>query len=115
MDNQIDGASGTLRLKARLDNPDFLLWPGQTVDVRLMLGTRAGALVVPDPAVQRGADGLYVYVVQADDTVRVQPVQVLGSQDGLSLIAQGLAAGDRVVVDGQYRLRPGTQVVEITS
>lgn len=115
MDNQIDGASGTLRLKARLDNPDFLFWPGQTVDVRLVLGTRAGALVVPDPAVQRGADGLYVYVVQADDTVRVQPVQVLSSQDGLSLIAQGLAAGDRVVVDGQYRLRPGTQVVEITS
>ncbi len=113
VDNQIDSSSATLRLKARLDNPSLALWPGQTVTVNLMLGTRQGALVVPDPAVQRGADGLFVYVVDADDRVRVQPVQVLESQDGGSLISRGLAAGDRVVVDGQYRLKPGTLVAEI--
>lgn len=113
VDNQIDAASGTLRLKARLDNPARRLWPGQTVDVRLILGTRPDALVAPDPAVQRGAQGLFVYVVDQGDTVRVQPVQVLVSQDGLSVITQGLKAGDRVVVDGQYRLRPGMRVAEI--
>ncbi|MFT0534192.1 efflux RND transporter periplasmic adaptor subunit [Castellaniella hirudinis] len=113
VDNQIDDSSATLRLKARLDNPDLALWPGQTVDVRLILGEHAGALVVPDAAVQRGADGLFVYVVGADDRVRLQPVRVALSQDGRSLISQGVAAGDRVVVDGQYRLKPGALVAEI--
>lgn len=112
VDNQIDSASGTLRLKARLDNPAYRLWPGQTVDVRLILGDRKGALIVPDAAVQRGADDLYVYVVQADNTVRVQPVSVLVSQDGLSVISKGLSAGQRVVVDGQYKLRPGLKIAE---
>ncbi|WP_298014071.1 efflux RND transporter periplasmic adaptor subunit [uncultured Castellaniella sp.] len=113
VDNQIDAASGTLRLKARLANPGQRLWPGQTVDVRLILGVRHDALVVPDPAVQRGAQGLFVYVVGKDDVAQPRTVRVLASQDGLSVIAQGLAAGDRVVVDGQYRLRPGVKVAEI--
>lgn len=113
VDNQIDAASGTLRLKARLDNPDKRMWPGQTVDVRLVLGTRRGALTVPDSAVQRGADGLFVYVTDAGDRVQARPVQVEASQDGFSVISQGLAAGDRVVVDGQYRLRPGARIAEI--
>lgn len=113
VDNQIDAASGTLRLKARLDNPDHQLWPGQTVDVRLILGTRRNALTVPDSAIQRGADGLYVYAADADDRVRVQPVRVLVSQDGLSVVSQGLKADDRVVVDGQYKLRPGARIAEI--
>jgi multidrug efflux system membrane fusion protein len=112
VDNQIDAASGTLRLKARLDNAAQALWPGQSVDVRLILGHRPGALVVPDTAVLRGAQGLYAYVVQADDRVRMQPVEVLVSQDGLSLVAQGLQAGERVVVDGQYKLRPGLKIAE---
>ncbi|WP_291770663.1 efflux RND transporter periplasmic adaptor subunit [Castellaniella sp.] len=112
IDNQIDSASGTLRLKAKLDNPAYRLWPGQTVDVRLILGDRPGALVVPDAAIQRGAEGLYVYVVQGDDTVSVQPVSVLVSQDGLSVISKGLSAGQRVVVDGQYKLRPGLKIAE---
>ncbi len=113
VDNQIDAASGTLRLKARLVNPDQQLWPGQTVDVRLILGTRRDALTIPDSAVQRGADGLYVYAADAQDHVRVQPVRVLVSQDGLSVVSQGLKAGERVVVDGQYRLRPGARIAEI--
>lgn len=113
VDNQIDASSATLRLKARLDNAGHVLWPGQTVDVRLILGDHENALVVPDSAVQRSADGLFVYVVGADDTVRAQPVRVLVSQDGHSLIAQGLTQGERVVTDGQYKLKPGARVAEI--
>ncbi|HEX7387673.1 MAG TPA: efflux RND transporter periplasmic adaptor subunit [Castellaniella sp.] len=112
IDNQIDAGSATLRLKARLDNSAERLWPGQAVDVRLILGDRAGALVVPDSAVQRGADGLYVYTVQPDDTVKVQAVSVPVSQDGLSVVSKGLKAGQRIVVDGQYKLRPGLKVAE---
>ncbi|CAM5206452.1 Multidrug efflux system membrane fusion protein OS=Castellaniella defragrans OX=75697 GN=HNR28_001220 PE=3 SV=1 [Castellaniella defragrans] len=112
IDNQIDASSATLRLKAWLDNSARALWPGQTVDVRLILGDRRGALVVPDAAVQRGADGLYVYVVQADEAVKAQPVSVLASQDGLSVISKGLSAGQRIVVDGQYKLRPGSKIAE---
>lgn len=112
LDNQIDTSSATLRLKARLDNATQSLWPGQTVDVRLILGDRPQALVVPDAAVQRGAQGLFVYVVGADDAVQAQPVSVLVSQDGFSVISQGLAADQRVVVDGQYRLRPGARIAE---
>lgn len=112
VDNRIDAASGTLRLKARLDNPDLALWPGQTVDVRLILGDRAGALVVPESAVQRGADGLFVYVVGPDDHVRLQAVRLAVTQDGLAVVTEGLSAGQRVVIDGQYKLRPGLKIAE---
>src|SRR5690606_21045475 len=115
VDNQIDAASGTLRLKARLDNPDHTLWPGQTVDVRLILGDRAGALVVPESAVQRGAQGLYVYLVGSDDRVSAQTVQVAVAQDGLAVVTEGLSAGQRVVVDGQDKLRPGLKIAEIAA
>lgn len=113
IDNQIEEASATLRLKARLDNPESRLWPGQTVDVRLVLGERPHALVIPEEAVQRGVDQLQVYVAEADDTVRLQPVGVEAMQDGMALITHGLKAGDRVVVDGQYKLRPGATIEEI--
>jgi len=112
VDNRIDAASGTLRLKARLDNPDLALWPGQTVDVRLILGDRAGALVVPESAVQRGAESLFVYVVEPDDRVRLQAVRTAVTQDGLAVVTEGLSAGQRVVVDGQYKLRPGLKIAE---
>ena len=112
LNNQIDPASGTVQLKARFDNPQHMLWPGQYVDARLILGLRHGALTVPAAAVQRGPEGTYVYAVDADDTARVQAVAVAQIQDGVAVIDQGLAAGQRVVVDGQYKLRPGLKVVE---
>jgi multidrug efflux system membrane fusion protein len=115
MDNRIDAASGTLRLKARLDNPDQALWPGQTVDVRLILGDRAGALVVPESAVQRGAEGLFVYVVDPDGRVRLQAVRTAVVQDGLAVVDDGLSAGQRIVIDGQYKLRPGLEIAEIAA
>lgn len=112
LNNQIDPASGTVQLKARFDNPRHTLWPGQYVDARLILGLRHGALTVPAAAVQRGPQGTYVYAVDADDTARVQAVTVAQIQDGVAVIDQGLAAGQRVVVDGQYKLRPGLKVAE---
>lgn len=112
VDNQIDASSATLRLKARFDNSEQILWPGLSVDVRLILGDIANALVVPEGAVQRGADGLYVYVVDENSTVRVQPVNTMMVQDGLAIITDGLSAGQNVVIDGQYKLRPGAMVSE---
>lgn len=112
LNNQIDTSTGTIVLKARLPNPQHKLWPGQSVDARLVLGTQADALTVPSAVVQRSQNGLFAYVVDPDNKVRVQPIQVSASEAGKSLVSKGLAAGDRVVSDGQYRLMPGAPIVE---
>ena len=115
LNNQIDTASGTVQLKASFANPNRTLWPGQYVNVRLMLGLQTGALTIPAAAVQRSQDGTYVYAVGDDGkTVRTQPIQVARIQDGLAIVAAGLAAGQRVVLDGQYKLKPGATIVEAT-
>jgi len=114
MNNQIDVATGTVQLKASFPNPKHDLWPGQFVNIRLVLGTRAKALTVPEAAVQRSQSGVFVYVVDdATRTVRNQPVTVLQAQDGTAVIGSGLAGGERVVVDGQYKLKPGSKVQEV--
>jgi multidrug efflux system membrane fusion protein len=111
LNNQIDTANGTVQLKARFPNPQHALWPGQYVNVRLQLGTRPDALTIPAAAVQRGQDGTYVYRVEPDGrTVQTQAVTVADIQDGLAVIDQGLAAGQQVVVDGQYKLKPGATI-----
>jgi multidrug efflux system membrane fusion protein len=112
INNQIDTASGTVQLKAMFGNAGHALWPGQYVNVRLVLGRREQALTVPAAAVQRSPDGVYVYVVNDDGTVRAQPIAVAQIQDGLAVVEKGLAAGERVVVDGQYKLKSGASVVE---
>ncbi|MBU6260086.1 MAG: efflux RND transporter periplasmic adaptor subunit, partial [Burkholderiales bacterium] len=112
VNNQIDTATGTLQLKGRFANAGHALWPGQYLNVRLLLGHDAQALVVPEAAVQRGQDGTYTYVVDAERRVRSQPIEVRVVQDGLAVVTRGLAAGERVVVDGQYKLKPGSAVVE---
>ena len=112
LNNQIDNTTGTIRLKAQFGNPQHALWPGQYVDARLVLGVRRGALTVPAAAVQRGPEGPYVYTVGADGSAQIAPVEVAQIQDGLAVIDQGLSAGQRVVVDGQYKLRPGLKVAE---
>lgn len=115
LNNQIDPATGTVQLKASFPNPQHRLWPGQFVNVRLLLGTRDQALTVPAAAVQRSQDGTYVYVVNADGkTVQNQAITVAQIQDGLAVITQGLGAGQRVVVAGQYKLKPGTVIAENT-
>jgi len=115
LNNQIDTTTGTVQLKASFPNGGHRLWPGQYVNVRLILGTRARALTVPDQAVQRSQDGVYVYVV--DDrtkTVQNRSIALAQIQDGVAVIASGLEAGARVVVDGQYKLKPGAAVTEVS-
>jgi multidrug efflux system membrane fusion protein len=109
-DNQIDAATGTIRLKATFPNTKLSLWPGQFVNVRLLLETRAGAVVVPSSVVQRGPQGTYAFVVKADSTVEMRPVQVGQIDGGWAVIESGMKAGEKVVVDGQYKLQPGTLV-----
>jgi multidrug efflux system membrane fusion protein len=113
VNNQIDTSTGTFQLKAQFPNPTHALWPGQYINVRLEIGTRRNALTVPEAAVQRGANGLFVYVVKADGSVAAQPIRTAQSQDGKAVIDAGLAAGERVVVDGQFKIRPGVKVSEV--
>jgi len=116
VNNQIDTATGTIALKGQFPNPGHKLWPGQSVNARLILGQRQQALTIPAAAVQRGQNGLYAYVIDADGKASMQAIQVDGegdAQGGLAVITQGLAAGERVVVDGHYRLTPGAQTVEM--
>lgn len=113
VNNQVDAASGTIALKARFANPRHLLWPGQYLRVRLVLGHWHDAVTVPDSAVQRGQAGSYVYVVDARHRAQERPVRVGQEQDGVAVIAEGLKAGERVVVDGQYKLSPGALVREL--
>ena len=112
VNNQIDTASGTVQLKARFPNPQHTLWPGQFVNVRLVLGTREKALTVPAGAVQRSQDGVYAWVVDPGGLARAQTIHVVQIQDGVAVVDQGLADGQRVVTDGQYKLKPGARTVE---
>jgi multidrug efflux system membrane fusion protein len=112
-DNQVDPQTGTVKLKAQFDNADYALFPNQFVNVRMKLDTLRDVVVIASGAVQRGAQGLFVYVVRADNTVTQRPVK-LGPAEGLRVsVADGLKPGDLVVVDGTDRLRPGAQV-EVT-
>ncbi|GAB7549986.1 efflux RND transporter periplasmic adaptor subunit [Cupriavidus sp. 8B] len=115
LNNTIDTTSGTIQLKGRFPNPSHTLWPGQYVNARLVLGERDQALTIPAAAVQRGQTGTYVYVVQADHTVASRPIEVAETQDAKAIVTKGLAPDERVVVDGQYKLKPGTRVNETTA
>jgi multidrug efflux system membrane fusion protein len=110
IDNQVDAATGTLHLKAQFDNKDAALWPGEFVNVRLVLDIDKNAVTVPARAVQQGPDGSYLFVIKPDDTVEMRKVEVSQTEDGVAEIKKGLAAGERIVVDGQYRLDQGTKV-----
>jgi membrane fusion protein, multidrug efflux system len=109
-DNQIDPTTGTAKLKAVFDNPDLTLFPQQFVNVRLLVDTLTNQLVVPNVAVQNGQQGTFVYVVDADSTVHLKPVQVGVITETSSQILGGLSDGDRVVVDGTDRLVEGAFV-----
>jgi len=111
IDNQIDPATGTFRLKATFANEDTALWPGAFVNLRLVVGVRSHATTVPARAVQRGPDGSYVFVIKPDQSVELRDVVATPTDEGVCVIDQGLAPGEHVVVDGQYRLEAGTKVV----
>jgi multidrug efflux system membrane fusion protein len=110
IDNQIDQGTGSIRLKAIFQNLNGQLWPGQFVSAHLLLGVRRGP-IVPDSALQSGPNGSYAYVVRRDSTVEIRPVRIAASRNGEALIESGLAAGETIVIDGHYRLRPGARVV----
>jgi multidrug efflux system membrane fusion protein len=110
IENQVDVATGTITLKAEFANDDTRLWPGQYVNITLTLGVQANAVVAPSAAIQVGQNGPYVFVVRPDATVELRLVRVERTINGKTVIAQGLTAGDRVVVDGQLRLNNGTRV-----
>ena len=110
LDNQVNQATGTIRLKATFTNPSRQLWPGQFVNVQLRLTTRKDATVVPARAIQAGQDGDYVYVVNSSQTVEQRPVTVAFSDDVQAVVDAGLSVGETVVTDGQLRLRVGAAV-----
>ena len=110
IDNEIDTSTGTIRLKATFPNSELRLWPGQFVNARLLLTVRMGGMVVPASVVQRGPEGAYAFVVNDDLTVKMSPVQVAQIDQGQALIDSGLSPGERVVVDGQYKLQPGSKI-----
>ena len=110
VDNQVDAATGTLRLKATFDNRDNALWPGQFVNARLLLTTRSGVAAVPAPVVQHGLNGMFAYVVKSDQSVEQRPIKIGYSRDGVTVVEEGLRFDEVVVLDGQYKLRSGTRV-----
>jgi membrane fusion protein, multidrug efflux system len=112
VDNTVDPTTGTIRLKATFDNADQRLWPGQFVNVTITLGVEDNAVVVPAEAVQTGQDGQYVFVVLPDNTVEMRAVEISRTVEAESIVSSGLQAGERVVTDGQMKLKPGTAVQE---
>ena len=110
IDNAIDQSTGTITLKATFGNPEGLLWPGQFLNVRLILTTEKGVIVVPSAAIQTGQSGQYVYVIKEDMTAEMRPVKVSRTFGEESVIAEGLKPGESVVTDGQLRLAPGARV-----
>jgi membrane fusion protein, multidrug efflux system len=110
VDNQIDDTTGTVKLKAVFQNRQLDLWPGQFVNVRLLVDTRRQALVVPSGAVNQGPNGDFVYVIRPDLTAEVRAVKVGTSEGGFTLIENGVAEGENVVIDGQYLLKSNARV-----
>jgi membrane fusion protein, multidrug efflux system len=110
LDNQVDPASGTIRLKASFDNPDNALWPGLSVTTRLLVKTLQNVVVVPDAAVQRGPNGLYAYVVTPASMAAMRDIKVGRIEGNQALVEQGLSAGERIVISGHYRVQPGGNV-----
>ena len=111
IDNQIDPTTATIKLKARFDNKDHTLWPNQFVKARLLLTTVRGALTVPASAIQRGPQGTFVYVAGDDNKVSMKPVEVAQIEGDNALLTRGVELGERVVIDGQNQLRPGSKVI----
>ncbi len=110
IDNAVDPATGTIRLRAQFDNADAALWPGQFVNVSVRLYEQADSLIVPSQAVQSGPDGQYVYIVGGDMLVELRRITVQRTNGERAIVAKGLAKGERVVTRGQLRLGPKVRV-----
>ncbi|HEY1534024.1 MAG TPA: efflux RND transporter periplasmic adaptor subunit [Polyangiaceae bacterium] len=110
IDNQVNTTTATVRLKGTVPNPDKALWPNEFVRARLVLAVRSQVLAIPAPAVQRGPQGTFVYIVMPDQTAALRTVQVDTVQEQWAIIKGGIQTGDKVVVEGQNQLRPGAKV-----
>jgi multidrug efflux system membrane fusion protein len=110
VNNQILQTTGSIQLKANFPNKAHRLWPGELVNARLLLDTRHDGLTVPASVVQQGPQGAYAYVINPDASVAIRPIKVAQVSEGQALIDSGLSANEQVVVDGQYKLQPGTHV-----
>ena len=110
VNNEILQTTGSIQLKANFPNTAHRLWPGELVNARLLLTTRHDGLTVSASVVQQGPQGAYAYVVNPDSSVAIRPIKVAQISDGQALIDSGLKANEQVVVDGQYKLQPGTHV-----
>jgi multidrug efflux system membrane fusion protein len=110
VNNEILQTTGSIQLKANFANKDHKLWPGELVNARLLVDTRHNGLTVPASVVQQGPQGAYAYVINPDGAVATRPIKVAQISNGQALIDSGLSANEQVVVDGQYKLKPGTHV-----
>lgn len=110
VDNEIDQTTGTIKLKATFPNNDLKLWPGKFVNARLILTTQKNATVIPSAVVQRGPQGTYAYVIKPDKTAEMRPIKLGQSEANVAIVESGLKPGEDVVVDGQYKLQPGSKV-----
>jgi membrane fusion protein, multidrug efflux system len=110
IDNQVNTGTGTVLMQATFDNADEKLWPGEFVRAKLILSIRNNVVTVPSQAVSAGPNGSYVYVINSDSTVHRVDVEVTDRQDTVAVIAKGLSGGEKIVVDGQYRLDNGVKV-----
>jgi len=110
VDNQVDQTTGTVKLKAEFPNAGVALWPGQFVNVRLLIDTLKGVVTIPTGAVQRGPDGTFVYVVKDDNTASMRPIVVQKQDETQTVVKSGLAAGERVVTTGFVRLTDNSKV-----
>jgi membrane fusion protein, multidrug efflux system len=110
VDNIMDQTTATIRLKAMFPNEDDKLWPGEFVNARVLLETRSDAVVVPSAAIQRGPDGLFVWMINADGLAEPRPIEVGPAYAKLTIVNSGLAGGERIVTDGQYKLQRNAPV-----
>lgn len=110
VDNQVDQTTGTVKLKAEFPNADLQLWPGQFVNIRLLIDTLKQVVVIPTGAVQRGPNGTFVYVIKDDNTVAVRPITVQKQDETQTVVRSGLEANERVVTTGFVRLTDGSKV-----
>jgi multidrug efflux system membrane fusion protein len=115
IDNVIDQATASYRLKATFANTDEKLWPGEFINARLLVDIRKNVLVVPNTAIQRGPKGLFVWVVTEKNTATPKPVEVGPAVDGFTIVTSGLDDGERVITGGQYKLRTNSPISVSTS
>src|SRR6516225_3267568 len=110
VDNIMDQTTATIRLKAMFPNEDDKLWPGEFVNARVLLETRSNAVVVPSAAIQRGPNGLFIWTVTGKDVADPRPIETGPTYDNLTIVTSGLAGGERIVTDGQYKLQRNATV-----